>query len=151
VLVARLQDAAGRLISVVEAIEDHWWDLVPEPGVWSLGKEVEHVAEAAVYHQWIVQLTIGEKLSSRRPAIERVKLTSDLSPPEAVTLVRQRTDEGVQLLASLTDEQLDLVTTPPRAPGQRLAETIERVLIGHYDAHHGHIATKLQAARSTPP
>jgi hypothetical protein len=53
----------------------------------------------------------------------------------------------VRLIRGLSDEQLDLETRPPRAGGQCLAETIERVLIGHYEVHRASIEAKLTAAR----
>ena len=54
-------------------------------------------------------------------------------------------DEGERLLLSLTDAKLDLPTRPPRARNERLAETIDRVLIGYYDAHRRDIEGKLRA------
>ena len=143
-LAERLREAAAGLIAVVETIDDDRWRRVPQPGVWSIGKEAEHVAEAAVYHQWIVRLTIGQASSSRRPAIERTQMTTDRSPWEVVELLHQRTQEGVRLLLDLTDDHLQLPTRPPRARGQVLAETIERVLISHYDAHRLEIEAKLR-------
>ena len=119
---------------------------VPAPGVWSIGKDAAHVAEAAAYHQWIVRLTIGEKVSSRRPAIERQELTTELTPIQAVDLLRQRTAAGAALIRSLSDDQLDLPTRPPRARASLLAETIEHVLIGHYDVHRREIERKLRDA-----
>jgi hypothetical protein len=144
-LASLLRQAATSLISVLEKpMEPAAWLSVPQPGVWSIGKEAEHVAEAAIYHQWIVRLTIGEKVSSRRPAIERLTMTTDLCRDEAIERIRARTDDGERLLLGLTDDQLDLATRPPRARNQRLAETIERVLIGHYAAHRESIETKLR-------
>jgi uncharacterized damage-inducible protein DinB len=145
-LAARLRDAAVALIAVVAPIDDGPWLHAPGPGVWSIGKEAAHVAEAAVYHQWIVRLTIGDEVSSLRPGIERNEMTTDLSPAETVELIRQRTDEGAGLIQDLTDEQLNFRTRPPRARGQLLAETIDRVLIGHYDAHRADIEAKLREA-----
>ena len=142
-LASRLNEAASRLIELVESVDAESWGRVPEPGVWSIGKEVEHVAEASGYHQWIVRLTIGEKVSSRRPVLERRELTSRHSPTEMIAMIRERTDEGARLIQSLSDEQLDLPTRPPRARGQRLAETIEQVLIAHHDGHRGDIERKL--------
>ncbi len=55
-----------------------------------------------------------------------------------------RTLEGAGLIASLTDDQLTLPTRPPRAQGEALAGTIERVLIRHYDAHRREIERKLR-------
>lgn len=70
-LVARLHEAAARLIMVIESVDQVAWHALPAPDVWSIGKEAEHVAEASGHHQWIVRLTIGEKVSSRRPALDR--------------------------------------------------------------------------------
>jgi uncharacterized damage-inducible protein DinB len=144
-LAARLREAAATLIAVVARIDDGHWRVVPSPGVWSIGKEAEHVAEAASYHQWIVRLTIGQEVSKRRPPIERNQMTTGRSPREVAELIRQRTDESVGLLLVLTDDQLDLLTRPPRARGQHLGATIERVLIGHYDTHRAAIEAKLSA------
>jgi hypothetical protein len=143
-LAARLRAAAAELIRVIEPIGDDRWRHVPSPGVWSIGKDAEHVTEAAMYHQWIIRTTIGDDVSPRRPAIERNRMTTVLSPLEAVELLRQRTEDGATLLLALTDRQLDLATRPPRARAQRLAETIERVLVGHYDAHRSAIEAKLR-------
>jgi DinB superfamily len=144
-LAARLEVAADALFSTVDRIDRGLWSVVAQPGTWSIGKEVEHVAEAAAYHQWIVRLTIGESVPSRRPALERRQMTSLLAPGEAVELLRQRTEDGARLLRELSDEQLDLPTRPPRARAQVLAVTIERVLIGHYDAHRADIEAKRRA------
>jgi hypothetical protein len=149
-LAARLREAAAGLVAAIEPIDNRHWQLVSEPGIWSIGKDAEHVAEAAVYHEWIVRLTIGEKVSSRRPGLERKQMTSDLSRAEVVDLIRQRAEEGARLLSDLTDDQLDLPTRPPRANAQLLAETIDRVLIGHHDTHRAAIETKLRALRQDP-
>lgn len=147
-LAVRLNEAASRLIEAVESVDGEPWCRVPGPGVWSIGREAEHVAEAGGYHQWIVRLTIGEKVSSRRPVLERREVTSRHSPAEVIAMIRERTDEGARLIRGLSDEQLDLPMRPPRANGQRLAETIERVLIGHYDVHRADIERKLIGWRS---
>ena len=49
-LVDRLRDASDRLVAVIEALDDDRWRRVPDPRVWSVGREAEHVAEAAAYH-----------------------------------------------------------------------------------------------------
>lgn len=138
-----LYAAAAALISVLESIEPKRWMHVPGPSVWSVGKDAAHVAEAAVYHQWIVHLTIGQKVSTRRPSLERRELTTSMTAPQAVGLIRQRTEEAAGLISSLSEEQLALPTRPPRAQAQALADTIELVLIGHYDSHRRDIARKL--------
>jgi uncharacterized damage-inducible protein DinB len=148
-LALRLEEAASRLIGVIEPIDEPRWRLVPQSGVWSISKDVEHVAEAAGYHQWIVRLTIGHHVPKRKPLLERRQMTSELSPAEAVVLIRQRTEDGIRLVRDLTDEQLDLPTLPPRANGQLLAETVERTLILHYGAHRADIEAKLRAFDGT--
>ena len=141
-LASRLRTAGDALIA---GIDDDHWHRVPDPGTWSIGKEAEHVAEAAGYHQWIVRLTIGDTVSSsRRPVLERKQMTTALSPHEAAELIRQRVDEGVRLLLELTDEQLALPTRPPRANAAILADTIDRVLVGHFDPHRVAIEAKLR-------
>ena len=144
-LAARLDESAAALIAVIAAIDPDLWRHVPTPGEWAIGKDAEHVIEAAGYHQWIVRFTIGQKVSSRRPVLERKRLITELSPQQAAEQLRRRTDEGAELILGLTDEQLDLPTKPPRARSQRLAETIELVLIGHHDGHRGDIEAKARA------
>jgi uncharacterized damage-inducible protein DinB len=144
-LVAALDGAAAPLLAAIEAVDDGLWNRVPKPGVWSIGKDAEHVAEAAVYHQWIVRLTIGERVGSGRPPIERAALTTSLTQRQAVDLIRRRTDEGIELIGGLSDEQLDLTTRPPRAGARILAVTIDLVLIGHYRVHRTEIDAKLRA------
>jgi uncharacterized damage-inducible protein DinB len=143
VLARRLDEAARAFVAAIESVDDAAWDAVPATGVWSIGKEAAHVAEAIVMHQWIVRRTIGEKVPSRRPSIERAQMTTPYSPMEVVELIRQRTREGVILLRGLTDAQLDLPTQPPRARGELLARTVERVLIGHIDTHRLEIERRL--------
>jgi hypothetical protein len=144
-LASRWREAADRFITTVVAIDGRRWEQVPDAGVWSIGKEVEHVIEAAAYHQWIVRRTIGDKVPSRKPVLERKQMTSNLSPSDAADLLRQRRDDGVQLIGGLTDEQLDLPTRPPRANDPPLAVTIAGMLIRHVDGHHADILAKLEA------
>lgn len=146
-LAGDLEDAASGLIAVVAEIEPDRWRHVPGPGVWAIGKEAEHVVEAAGYHEWIVRLTIGDKVSSRRPVLERSRLTSELSPREVAGLLRTRSGEGAALIRGLTDAQLGPPTKPPRAGAAPLAATIERVMIGHYGTHRAELEAKLRALR----
>lgn len=144
-LAALLRERAESLIAVIEPIDADRWTAVPTPGVWSIGKDAAHVAEATVMHQWIVHRSVGHKVPSRRPGVERKEMTTDLSPADMVALLRQRTEEGAGLILEVTDEELDRPTRPPRARGQALGETIERLLIGHYDTHRTEIEAKLRA------
>ena len=118
-LAARLDEAAAALIAVVAHIETDRWRRIPAPGVWSIGKDAEHVIEAAGYHQWIVASRSG------RRCLRDVRSSNvSSSPPtcrheEAVALLRRRTEEGGELILGLTDEQLNLPTRPPRARSRR--------------------------------
>jgi uncharacterized damage-inducible protein DinB len=146
-LAAGVRAAATRLADIVDTVSEQRWHHVPAAGVWSIGKDAEHVVEAAAYHDWIVRLTIGEPVSSRRPALERKHTTTNLSPRRASALLRERAEASARLIADLTDAQLDLPTKPRRAKAATLGATIERVLIGHYDAHVAAIEAKLTAPR----
>jgi len=144
-LALRLEHAAADLIAVLETVDDRAWRFTSAADVWSISKDAEHVVEAAGYHQWIVRRTIGDRVPARKPTLERMRMTSELSPMEIVALIRERTDDSLRLIRGLTEAQLDLPTNPPRARGQRLAETIELVLIGHHDGHRREIEAKLAA------
>jgi uncharacterized damage-inducible protein DinB len=141
-LVEQLRDAADGLIALVAHIEPERWTYVPSAGVWSPGKDAEHVADAAAYHLWMVRLTLGQKVPPRTP-IERARMTAQLAQRDVVDLIRRRTDEIASLVGELTDQQLDLRPRPPRARLHTLAELVERVLIGHYRVHTTDIAAKL--------
>jgi hypothetical protein len=149
-LVAQLGATAEALIATVERIEPGHWQRVPRPGVWSPGKDAEHVAEGAMYHQWIVRHTLGQRVGER-PRIERERLTAQLAQADVVDLLRQCTAASVGLIEPLTDAQLDLPTRPPRARPRALAEMIEGQLIGHYAVHQREIEAKLSQARRRPP
>jgi hypothetical protein len=142
-LVEQLRQVGDALIRLVASIEPARWTTVPAPGVWSPGKDAEHVADGAALHQWSIRLSLGQKVPAR-PRIERAQLTSSLSQPEVVELLRQRTNAGVALISGLSDEQLDLPVRPPRARSSTLAQLIEAVLIGHYETHRREIEAKLR-------
>jgi hypothetical protein len=142
-LASNLDDAAAAAIAVLERIPPEHWAWVPAPGVWSPGKDAEHVVDGNVLHQWVVRLTIGQAKASGRPSIERRQLTSTRSPAEVIELVRGTLGEAATLIRGLTDEQLDLVTKPPKAGEPPLATTIERLMIGHVEQHHREIDAKL--------
>lgn len=143
-LVADLHAASAALIAVLEPIAPDRWTQMPGPSAWSIGKDATHVAEAAVHHHWIVRQSVGQKPPSRLPPIERRELKTTLTVDQAVDLIRERTREGAALISSLTDEQLALPTRPPRARGEALADTIDRILIRHFDAHRRDIERKLR-------
>jgi hypothetical protein len=143
-LAGRLTDRGVALTSLLERIDIRDWLGIPAAGVWSPSKDAEHVADANAYHQWIVRLTLGETSLARRPRIERKQLTSSRSAAETIEVIQRTLDEAATLLRRLTDRQLQLPTKPPRAGGQTLGQTIERVMIGHVDLHRAEIESKLE-------
>ena len=145
-LAAWLREAGAALVAVVERIEPEPWARVPKPGVWSVGKEAEHAAEGVALHAWVVRLSVGERVPSAHPAVERKQLTSALSPREAAELIRRRIEEAARLVQGLSDTQLDLPKRPAGTRPRTLAEEIEGTLIGHLDHHRAAIEAKLRAA-----
>jgi hypothetical protein len=142
-LVERLRQVSEVLISLVGSIEPDRWMHVPRPGVWSPGKDAEHVADGAASHQWTIRFSLGHKVPAP-PRIERSQLTAQRSQRDVVDLLRQRTNDSVALIAGLTEEELDLPVRPLRARSRTLAAMIERVLIGHYEVHRTEIEAKLR-------
>jgi hypothetical protein len=142
-LADRLTEARDSLSSVLERVELDDWLRIPGPGVWSPGKDAEHVADGNVLHQWVVRLTIGQAKASGRPSIEREQLTSSRSPADTVERVRSTLDEAASLVRGLTDAQLDLPTRPTKARTPSLAETVQGLMIDHVDHHRREIEAKL--------
>jgi len=137
-----LGDMASAVIAELTTVDAATWNHVPAADVWSIGKDAEHVIEAGDYHLWIVRRTIGTTTASGRPTIERARLTSELSRKEATGVLGQRADASAALIRGLSDAHLDLPTRPPRAGEPTLEQTIERVLIAHYEVHRLQIACK---------
>jgi hypothetical protein len=143
-LVVRLHRASEALTALVEGIDAVTWVHVATPGEWSVSKDAEHVGDGAVYHRWIVRRGIGEKVTARRPSIERDRLTAQSSQAEVVAQLRQQTEESAALVGGLSHAQLGLSLRPPRAGLRTLADLIEAVMIGHYRVHQRAIAAKLR-------
>ena len=146
VLAARLGEAVRSVIDVIAALDPPVWSRVPAPGVWSIGKDAEHIIEAGGYHLWIVRVTIGTAPSSRRPKIERARLVTDLSPREAIDQLDLHVAATAALIRALTDEQLDLPTRPPRAGAPSLDWAIDQILIAHVDSHRDQIEAKARSS-----
>jgi hypothetical protein len=143
-LARQLEDAATALIELVASVDAAAWTRISKPGVWSASKDAEHAVDGARLHLWIVRVTLGER-AGPRPSIERRALVAEQSREAVVDLIRKRTAEGRQLVAALTDEQLELPAKPPRDRPRTLAQMIEGQLIGHILTHRDAIAAKLKA------
>ena len=147
VLADALEASMARLLTLVDALDASRWERIPAPDVWSIGKEVEHVAEGMVLHLWIIRRSLGHPVGSRQPIMERRAMTTDLSPASAAALLRDRLDDAVRLIRSLGDRQLALPTRPLRASAPTVDAAIEGILIGHVDTHRAAIEAKLAALR----
>jgi hypothetical protein len=143
-LVERLREVAEALIGLVASIDAEQWTKLPGPGVWSPGKDAEHVADGAALHQWLIRVSLGQKAQAR-PKIERDELVPRRSQPDVADLLRARTDEGIALVGGLSDAQLDVPVRPPRAHLATVEQLIEAMLIGHYEGHRREIEAKLRA------
>jgi hypothetical protein len=144
-LADRLEAASLALATLFERIDSDAWLAVPAPGVWSPGKDAEHVADGNVLHQWVVRLTIGQAKVSARPRIEREQLTSTRSPAEVIAFVRNTLGEAATLVRGLSDAELDLTTKPPKAGAPSLERTVQGLMIDHIDHHRREIEAKLAA------
>jgi hypothetical protein len=142
-LAAQLRAAAEALVSLISNIDDGEWTTVAQSGVWSPSKDAEHVADATLYHQWMVRLSLGERVGSRRPQLERAQRTGRWSRAEIIDVIRSRAEENAEFIASLSEAQLELPPRPPRARLRTVAELIEAVMIRHVDSHRQDIAAKL--------
>lgn len=141
-LAAQLESAGAALVALLSAIDAEQWVRVPAAGVWSVGKEAEHVADGNVYHRWIVRSSVGLK-AGPRPPIERARLTALGAQQAVIEQLEACTRASVELIRPLTDAQLDLPTRPPRARSGTVVDVIEAVLIGHYNGHRREIEAKL--------
>jgi hypothetical protein len=144
-LAAQLRAASDALVRLIEEIDESTWSRVPLPGVWSPSKDAEHAADATLYHQWMVRMSLGERVGSRRPQLERAQLEGRWSRAETVDAIRSRADEIATFIASLSEAQLELPPRPQRARLRTVAELIEAVMIEHVDSHRQEIETKLRA------
>jgi hypothetical protein len=113
--------------------------------VWSPSKDAEHVADATLYHQWFVRMSLGQKVGSQRPKLERDQLKGRWSRAETIDSIRSRAEEIASFITSLSESQLSLPPRPPRARLRTVAELIEAVMIQHVDSHRQDIETKLGA------
>lgn len=142
-----LDAASLALTTLLERIDVDAWLAVPDPGVWSIGKEAEHVADGSVSHQWRVRLSIGQAKASQGPTIERRVLTSRASPADTIDLIRRTLAQAATLVRSLTDAQLDLPAKPPTGRPHSMAVAVEG-MIQHVHHHRAEIESKLRRRTS---
>jgi uncharacterized damage-inducible protein DinB len=142
-LIEQLHQASEALIGLLNTVDDERWSGQPCAGVWSIGKDAEHVADGNALHRWIVRVTLGEDSPRKRPAVERQLMTARGTRTETIALLQRATKESAALIARLTNEQLKLEAKPTSSRPRPLAEMIERTLIGHIHHHQEEIQAKL--------
>jgi kynurenine formamidase len=152
-LAERVREASASLAQTVAAVDDTHWAQVPRDGVWSPGKDAEHVSQGALYHQWLVRTAaLGEKLE-RRGTTQRDVMTAELTPREVLAGLQQSAEESARLVETLSDAQLDLPAPPLASDGlpRTVAQMIEGQMIRHYHEHQWNIHTKLRGDSARPP
>ncbi|HLZ26749.1 MAG TPA: DinB family protein [Chloroflexota bacterium] len=146
VLTQHVRAAGAALIHTVAQVDDADWGRVVEDGVWSPGKDAEHVTQGAAYHQWLVRTTALGDTSERTATTQRDIMVARLPKSEVLALLQQRTDQSARLVESLSDEQLDLPAPRfgPDGPPRTVAQMIEGQMIRHYYEHRENIEAKLR-------
>jgi hypothetical protein len=145
-IITALRTTSEALLALAGSIDPVDWMRVPSEAEWSIGKEVEHVADGTVLHEWVIRTSVGRKAGAR-PRIERERLTAQRPQPEVIALVRRRVDEWTALLQELSAVDLSTPPRPPRGRAATVAELIESLLIGHIETHRRSIESKLQRTR----
>src|SRR5258708_14144331 len=103
-LANQLRDAGAALIRTVGQIDVEHWSRVPEDGVWSAGKDAEHISQGAIYHQWLVRTAgLGGTLE-RGAGTPRDVMTARFSKDHVLAVLHQRPGENAPLGERLSDD-----------------------------------------------
>jgi hypothetical protein len=144
-LATQVRAACAALIEAVGQVDDAHWGRVVEEGVWSPGKDAEHVTQGAVYHQWIVRRAALGDTSDRPVGTARDIMVAVLSKREVLEVLQQRADQSALLVESLSDVQLELAAPPMGdGPPRTVQQMIEGQMIRHYHEHRENIEAKLR-------
>ena len=134
-LAKELREAGDALVQAISRLDDEQWGYLPGDGVWSPGKDAEHVVSGGAYHRWLVRTALGES-PDRRAGTRREVMTAELSREEGVADLRRSTEESAQLVGGLSDDQLGLAAAPlGDGPPRTVEQLVERQMIGHYREH----------------
>lgn len=147
-LANRVREAGAALIQAVRQVDDAHWARVVEDGVWSPGKDAEHVTQGAAYHQWLVRTSALGETSERTAGTQRDIMVALLPQREVLDALQQRTEQSALLVASLSDDQLELPAPPLGADGppRTVEQLIDGQMIRHYHEHRENIEAKLRLA-----
>ena len=145
-LAARVRAAGAAFVDAVERLDDTAWDHVPEEGVWSAGKDAEHVISGAQFHQRLVRNTVAGAEPARGGGTRRDVMIAETTKAEVLAGLREEIEASARLVESLDDDSLAL-SAPPQSNG--LPRTLEQVIvgqmIGHYDEHRANLEAKAGA------
>jgi DinB superfamily len=145
-LANRVREACAALVQIVGQVDDAHWGRMVEDGVWSPGKDAEHVTQGAVFHQWIVRRAALGDTSERPAGSPRDIMLAVLSKADVLDLLQQRADQSALLVESLSEAQLDLPAPPMGdGPPRTVAEMIDGQMILHYHEHRENIEAKLRS------
>jgi DinB superfamily len=147
VLANEVREAGTRLMQTVRQVDDAAWTRVAEDGVWSPGKDAEHVTQGAAYHQWLVRTTALGDTSPRSASTRRDIMVAVMPKDDILRLLEQRTEQSALLVESLSDEQLRMPapTFGPDGPPRTVDQMIKGQMIRHYHEHRENIEAKLRA------
>src|SRR5450631_4652930 len=97
-LANQVRQAGTALMQTVGQVDDAHWGRVVEDGVWSPGKDAEHVTQGAAYHQWLVRTSALGDTSERSASTQRDIMVALLSKREVLDALKQRTDQSASLV-----------------------------------------------------
>jgi len=143
-LAARFEATNEALIAAVQRLSEADWRATCPGEGWSVGVTAHHVAG---YHLPVAQLAQGIAQGAALPEITREQIDAgnaqharehaNCTRAETLALLRRDGAAAAAIIRGLTDEQLDR-TAPLAAFGGApwsAADVIERILIGHPQAH----------------
>jgi hypothetical protein len=147
-LAQRFKEAVQRLAALLERCSvEQWRTVCPEEG-WSVGVIAHHVGGAFRFQAGLIEaLLSGKPLPEQtRQGIDEGNARhalkyADCGQDETVEGLRVKGAAIGQLLAGLTDEQLELAAPFALASGRvtSIRTIIERMLIGHVENHQAGI------------
>jgi hypothetical protein len=152
-LAQRFKEAVQRLAALLERCSaEQWRTVCPEEG-WSVGVIAHHVGGAFCFQAGLIEaLLSGKPLPEQtRQGIDEGNARhalkyADCGQDETVEGLRVKGAAIGQLLAGLTDEQLELAAPFVLASGRvtSIRTIIERMLIGHVENHRAGIESVIE-------
>jgi uncharacterized damage-inducible protein DinB len=140
-LVVAFEQAAGRLLTVVESLSDKAWGATPAGEARTAGQIAYHMAE--VYHNIsiFIQMALnGQPLPALTPETldglnaEQAAHYASASRTDALEMLRQNGTAAAATLRTLSDGQLGIRTEFLGYP-MTIESLVQNGLVGHTDEH----------------